>query len=142
MSESTNSSRIFAEKLKAVRARTPHTQKTIANALKMSPGAVAAWESGEGFPKVRELIQLAEILNSTVGELLGETELPAHGLALETVIRAIVRDAVHEEVAALAKKLPLRASVEVAREIQAVRKPESGSQSPQGSPQREDAQGQ
>jgi transcriptional regulator with XRE-family HTH domain len=97
----------------------------------MSPGAVAAWELGKGFPKVAQLIELAGLLNSTVGELLGETAEPGYGAALEGTIREIVRD----EIAKLAEKLPRRTVVEVLKGIRAERKPGSEPLSLQGSPQ-------
>jgi transcriptional regulator with XRE-family HTH domain len=106
------------------------TQKKLADALGIAQGTVGNWESGTNTPTLHQAMGLAKVLNVPVESLFGEEDRGAHGLALETVIRAIVQ----EEIGMLAKKLPLRAAVEVARAIQVGRKPESEPQSPPVSP--------
>lgn len=46
------------------------SQTALAEAVKVTPGAVSQWESGLTNPTLETLVKIAEVLNCTVDELL------------------------------------------------------------------------
>lgn len=65
------------------------TQKELAQRLCVSDKAVSKWERGLNFPDMALLKPLAEVLETTVTELLGiEKEQPAHTVELVAEVAA------------------------------------------------------
>jgi transcriptional regulator with XRE-family HTH domain len=95
---------IFAKRVCELREVAGLSQVALAEKLGLNSGAsVQKWEKGEGFPEVKTLIQLASVLNSSVGELLGESGPPLkHGRALEETIRQIAREEIGSQIAKIA----------------------------------------
>lgn len=93
MNSSTTKLKIFGERLREARKAAGMTQDALATFLDKKPATISNWESGkENFPDVHTLITIAERFNLTVGQLLGEKDLPASGTVLETAVREIVKD--------------------------------------------------
>lgn len=62
----------FSDKLRSLRAKAGLTQVDIAEKLDVSPAAIGAWENGRAKPRLTKLGQLAELLGTTVADLMGE----------------------------------------------------------------------
>lgn len=62
----------FGEKLRSLRAKAGLTQLDIAEKLDVSAAAIGAWENGRAKPRLTKLGQLAELLGTTVADLMGE----------------------------------------------------------------------
>lgn len=93
MNSSTTKLKFFGERLREARKAAGMTQDALAIFLDKKPATISNWESGkENFPDVHTLITIAERFNLTVGQLLGEKEIPARGNTLELTIREIVRE--------------------------------------------------
>ncbi len=58
--------------IKKARISKGFRQKELAERLGVSPVAVCRWEQGKAFPKVERLKTVAEVLDTTVEELLPE----------------------------------------------------------------------
>ena len=52
------------------------TQAEVAEKLHVSPQSVSQWEHNESTPDVYKIVDLAKILNTTVGHLLDENRIP------------------------------------------------------------------
>ena len=65
----------FSENFKALRISSGATQKTLAEALQVSPRTLSLWEKGERIPTVEQALAVAERFGLTVEELFyGEEE--------------------------------------------------------------------
>ena len=62
----------FSDKLRSLRSKAGLTQLDIAEKLDVSPAAIGAWENGRAKPRLTKLGQLAELLGTTVADLMGE----------------------------------------------------------------------
>ena len=62
----------LAENIRAARQARGMTQQELADRLDLTPNAVTMWESGRSKPRTAMMPLLAEILDTTTGELLGE----------------------------------------------------------------------
>lgn len=62
--------------IKKARLAMELSQKEVAVSLKVAQPTVSAWESGDKFPSAKNLKRLASLLNTTVDELLGNTDDP------------------------------------------------------------------
>jgi transcriptional regulator with XRE-family HTH domain len=98
MESSTNKTQSWRERIRKLRDGTGLTQEDFSKLFGAKGGStVSGWEKG-GFPDVGTLIKIANHFNLTVGQLLGEKEIPAHGAALESTIREIVKDELNSDV--------------------------------------------
>jgi transcriptional regulator with XRE-family HTH domain len=61
--------------LRLVRCSRGLTQRQVADALRVKPSVVSAWESGRRHPSVKRLGQLADLLELDLGELDDALEL-------------------------------------------------------------------
>lgn len=61
---------MFSEKLKSIRKERGMTQIQLAQALNVSNGTVAMWETNERKPNIIMLKKLAKVLGCTTDELL------------------------------------------------------------------------
>ena len=52
------------------------TQQQVADAVGVAPQAVSQWEHNDCAPDVYKLVDLAKVLNTTVGRLLEENKQP------------------------------------------------------------------
>jgi transcriptional regulator with XRE-family HTH domain len=125
----------FGERLaKARKTAGFGTQEKLAEALGVSQGTVGNWESGANTPTIKQAVELASALAVSVGSLIGETETPTQGAAMERAIREIVRDEL--------RKVPVDsyvASVVEGLLAQVERMPGSDSQGSSACPQPEGA---
>ncbi len=64
----------FGEKLKKARTEAGYSQEQFAEKLIVSRSAVAKWESDKGLPDIHNLKAIAALLNTSVDELLDESE--------------------------------------------------------------------
>lgn len=81
----------FAENLKDARLRAGLTQQEVADALGVTKAAVCTWESGTSKPRMGKMTEIAEVLGTSVPELMGETavsDLPWDELELLKRYRA------------------------------------------------------
>lgn len=62
----------FGDKLRSLRTKAGLTQLDIAEKLDMSAAAIGAWENGRAKPRLTKLGQLAELLGTSVADLMGE----------------------------------------------------------------------
>lgn len=62
----------FGDKLRSLRTKAGLTQLDIAEKLDVSAAAIGAWENGRAKPRLTKLGQLAELLGTTVADLMGE----------------------------------------------------------------------
>ena len=62
---------MFSENLKALRKARGMTQEELAARLHVVRQTVSKWEKGLSVPDAELLIRLAEVLDTTVGQLLG-----------------------------------------------------------------------
>lgn len=102
--EKVQRSAIFRERLVARRNWMDWTQADLAEHGHFALRSVAAWETGESDPELGNLLRLAEVLETSVGWLLGE--VPADGGAIlndahlrpvwplleEPTLRAVIAD--------------------------------------------------
>lgn len=65
----------FYEALKKVRKEKRYTQQAIADALMVSKGAVASWESGARKPDIDTVCKLADFYGVSTDYLLGRIEI-------------------------------------------------------------------
>lgn len=66
---------MFADRLKEVRSEKGLTQVKLSEALGVSKGAVAMWETGKREPNYETLIQLSKILGETIDYMVGGNEM-------------------------------------------------------------------
>ena len=69
---------MFSENLKALRRAKGLTQEELAARLHVVRQTVSKWEKGLSVPDAELLIRLAEVLDTTVGQLLG-ADIPEDG---------------------------------------------------------------
>ena len=69
---------MFSENLKALRKARGMTQEELAVRLNVVRQTVSKWEKGLSVPDAAMLIRLAEVLDTTVGQLLG-ADIPEDG---------------------------------------------------------------
>ena len=69
---------MFSENLKALRKARGMTQEELAARLPVVRQTVSKWEKGLSVPDAELLIRLAEVLDTTVGQLLG-ADIPEDG---------------------------------------------------------------
>ena len=69
----------FSERVRSLRERAGLTQAEIAQKLGLTSRAVGAWENGRARPRLDKMSQLAELLNVTVSELMGEPGMDVQG---------------------------------------------------------------
>ena len=69
---------MFSENLKALRKARGMTQEELAARLHVVRQTVSKWEKGLSVPDAELLIRLAEVLDTTVGQLLG-ADIPEDG---------------------------------------------------------------
>ena len=69
---------MFTENLKALRKARGMTQEELAARLHVVRQTVSKWEKGLSVPDAELLIRLAEVLDTTVGQLLG-ADIPEDG---------------------------------------------------------------
>lgn len=62
----------FGQKLRSLRTQAGLTQLDIAEKLDVSAAAIGAWENGRAKPRLTKLGELADLLDVTVSELMGE----------------------------------------------------------------------
>ena len=60
------------DRIKAARVRIGMTQEELAKRLNVTQAAVSHWEQGVSFPNARLIVTLAEVLKTSVSELMGE----------------------------------------------------------------------
>ena len=59
-------------RIKRARIVNGFTQKELADKLGVSPVQICKWETGKSFPAVKRLKQVADVLHTTVNDLLEE----------------------------------------------------------------------
>ncbi|MBS3199014.1 helix-turn-helix domain-containing protein [Turicibacter bilis] len=64
----------LAENLKIYRMRNKITQGELAQKLMVKQSTISSWETGVSVPDIYTLIELTEILNTSLIELIGEKE--------------------------------------------------------------------
>ncbi len=65
---------MFRERLKLLRRESGFSQKELAAMLSVSQQTVAKWETGKSTPNPDTLLRLSQILNTTAGYLVGQTD--------------------------------------------------------------------
>lgn len=65
---------MFADRLKETRKDQGYTQATLAQALGVSNGTVAMWETGKRTPDFSMLCQISDLLDRRVDYLLGHSD--------------------------------------------------------------------
>lgn len=65
----------FIEKLKKYRSDNNFTQENLAKALYVSRSSIAKWEQGRGFPSLDILSRLAQLMDTTLDDLVSEKEI-------------------------------------------------------------------
>ncbi|MGM0123047.1 hypothetical protein IGI37_000413 [Enterococcus sp. AZ194] len=68
----------LGEQLKHYRKNRHLTQKQLADQLFVSDKTVSKWESGKGYPDLNTLPKIADLLNTTVDDLLNERMVPQY----------------------------------------------------------------
>lgn len=66
----------FKEKLRGLRKKSGMNQRQLADAISTSFSTLRRWESGERSPDLQVLIRIAEVLDTSVAYLTGETDNP------------------------------------------------------------------
>lgn len=66
----------LGENITTARNKLGYTQRHLAELLNVAPQTVYRWEKGDRFPKDKDKQRLAALLNITVAQLIGETDLP------------------------------------------------------------------
>lgn len=66
---------MFAARLKELRTTARWTQRQLAVKARLSPGAIALYETGQRHPNIDMIITLARLFNVSTDYLLGLTEL-------------------------------------------------------------------
>ena len=51
-----------------------YTQAEVAKLLGVAPVSVSKWEAGKGLPKAKRMPEVADVLGTTVSDLLNESE--------------------------------------------------------------------
>lgn len=69
-------SRIVADKLRELRARSNLTQDQVSRAVGCHESAVSRWESGSRLPPCTDILALAQLYRVSTDELLGRREQP------------------------------------------------------------------
>ena len=64
----------FSENVRSARESKGWTQSQLAERMNVKKGAVGNWEIGKNMLPGEDMIRLAQVLDTTVTELLGETE--------------------------------------------------------------------
>lgn len=67
---------IFGERMQELRKDLKITQDDLATTLNVSKNAISSWERGIREPNTAMQKQIADILNTTVSYLIGETNIP------------------------------------------------------------------
>ena len=65
----------FGEKIQKLRNQNKWTQEQLAEKLYVSRTAVSKWESGNGYPNIDSLKDIAKLFNKTIDELLSSEEI-------------------------------------------------------------------
>ena len=63
--------KIFAKRLREIRIENKESQRELAEQLNVHKSAVSFWENGVFFPKVEELIKIADYYEVTLDKLVG-----------------------------------------------------------------------
>ncbi|MBQ6900531.1 MAG: helix-turn-helix domain-containing protein [Firmicutes bacterium] len=71
-------SKLFGEKISALRKAKGLTQAQLAESLNVSNKTISRWETGEGYPEISLLMPLAKALGVTVDALLSDDEADAN----------------------------------------------------------------
>lgn len=89
-------------------------QKEFAKMLQVTPSAVSQWENGRTTPDISLIPQIAELLGTTVSDLMGESQ-PEHPVIRDEDIKfalfggdAEITDAQFEEVKRFAQFVKMR----------------------------------
>lgn len=61
---------MFAEQLKAARKAHGYTQQSLADALNVSKGAIAMWETGKREPSLEKLSEISDLLEVSTDYLI------------------------------------------------------------------------
>ena len=87
----------FANRVRALREARNWNQEDVGNRLnpKVTKAAVASWESGKSQPRMYRLEQLADLFDTTVAELMGETPEPVRPVRDSARARRRARRRVH-----------------------------------------------
>lgn len=89
---------LFHENLKAYRKKKGYTQETLAIKLNVVRQTVSKWEKGLSVPDAGTLLKLAEVLDTSVSELLGADSKETSG----------DRNEMAEQLAVIAEQLAIR----------------------------------
>lgn len=81
---------MFSENLKALRKARGMTQEELAVRLHVVRQTVSKWEKGLSVPDAAMLIRLAEVLDTTVGQLLG-ADIPEDGESRNELAEQLAR---------------------------------------------------
>lgn len=81
---------MFSENLKALRKARGMTQEELAVRLNVVRQTVSKWEKGLSVPDAAMLIRLAEVLDTTVGQLLG-ADIPEDGESRNELAEQLAR---------------------------------------------------
>lgn len=82
---------VFAQNLKALRAKMGISQKEFARKLQMQNTAVSTYEHGKKFPKPETLIKIADFFDVSTDELLGK-EQGSEKVDLLTAVNVLLVD--------------------------------------------------
>lgn len=82
---------VFAQNLKALRAKMGIMQRDAARRLQIQPTAFLAYERGEKLPTVKNLIKIADFFDVSVDKLLGR-ELRSEKVDLLTAVKVLLAD--------------------------------------------------
>lgn len=80
----------FGEKLQKLRKCDGMSQERLAERLEVSRQAVSKWESGQGYPEVGKIIQIADMFDISLDDLLrdGRTPPARGGIRLQDIADA------------------------------------------------------
>lgn len=67
---------ILADRLKTLREQKRLTQQEMANILEISKSAYIKYERGEREPRIAQIEKIADVLNVSLGYLLGNSDEP------------------------------------------------------------------
>ena len=76
---------LFAKRIRGKRLEKGLTQEQLAQAIQISPQSVSKWERGDGYPDITLLPRIANFLQISVDELIGNDE--AHSARVADTVR-------------------------------------------------------